>query len=57
MFYSALLFLAIAMVTGSLGFSGLVLAAAGFSKLLFSLFFLGFLVALILALGRPQPPA
>jgi uncharacterized membrane protein YtjA (UPF0391 family) len=43
----AVIFLVIAIVTGILGFAGLMIAAAGIAKLLFYLFLILFLITLI----------
>ena len=46
----ALIFLVISLVAGGLGFTGVLSAAAGVSKLLFAIAFVGFLILLALAL-------
>ena len=47
----ALLFLALALGAGFLGFGGVVFAAAGLAKILFAVFFLLFIVGLVVHLG------
>jgi uncharacterized membrane protein YtjA (UPF0391 family) len=53
----SLLFLSAAIVSGLFGFSGIVIAAASFAKLLACLFLIAFLVPLIPPLPRkPRTP-
>jgi uncharacterized membrane protein YtjA (UPF0391 family) len=47
-----LIFLVIALVAGALGFSGVSFAAAGIARVLFLIFVIGFVVALILGFVR-----
>ncbi len=47
-----LIFLVIALVAGALGFSGVSFAAVGVARVLFLIFLVGFLVALILGFVR-----
>ena len=48
----ALIFLVVAIVAGIFGFAGIMIAAAGFAKLLFYLFLVLFLVSLLGGLVR-----
>jgi len=52
MLYYALVFLAIALIAGFLGFGGIAFAAAGIAKILFFIFLAVFVVSLILHLAR-----
>ena len=57
MVYWALIFLAIAVVAAIFAFGGMVYAATGIAKLLFYLFLILFLIALIAgAVNRPATP-
>ena len=51
-------FFVIALIAGALGFGGLAAAAGGIAQILFYIFLVMFLVALIAGLvGRGRPPA
>jgi len=55
MLYWSLVFLLIAIMAGLLGFGVVAFAAAGIAKILFFLFLVGFLVSLVMHLGRHAP--
>lgn len=50
-------FLIIAIIAGIFGFTGVFAAAVGIAKILFYIFLVLFLVALIIHLVRGSPPA
>jgi len=52
MLYWAAVFLVIALIAAWLGFIGVATAAAGIAKILFYLFLILFLAALVMGLGR-----
>ena len=52
MLYWALVFLAVALIAGLLGFGGVSTAAAGFAQILFVLFLVLFLASVIAGLMR-----
>lgn len=52
MLYWALVFLVIAILAGIFGFGIAATAAAGIAKILFFLFLIGFVVSLVMHLGR-----
>ena len=51
MLYWALMFLVVALIAGVLGFTGVAVAAAGISKILFFVFLVLFLVSLVANMG------
>ncbi len=58
MLYWSAVFFSIALIAGALGFGGLSAAAGGIAQILFYIFLVMFLVALIAGLvGRSRPPA
>jgi uncharacterized membrane protein YtjA (UPF0391 family) len=57
MLYWALIFLLVALIAGALGFGGVAVGAAAIAKILFVLFLVLFLAALIAGLLRQGPVA
>jgi len=57
MLYWALIFLAIALVAGVLGFGGIMAGAAWIAKILFFVFLVLFVIGLIANLARRSPSA
>ena len=55
MLYYSLVFLAIAIVAGILGFGAVSFAAAGIAKILFFIFLILFLVGLVTHVSRRAP--
>ena len=54
MLYWALVFLVLAIVAGLLGFGGIASASYGFAKILFVLFLVVFIVAMLFGLRGPR---
>ncbi len=52
MLHYALVFLLVAIVAAVFGFGGIAVGAASIAKLLFFIFLIGFLVSLVMHLGR-----
>jgi uncharacterized membrane protein YtjA (UPF0391 family) len=50
----ALIFLVVSLVAGALGFTGIASGAKTVAKVLFGLFFLGFILLVLLAWGAGQ---
>jgi uncharacterized membrane protein YtjA (UPF0391 family) len=56
MLYWAAVFFVIAILAGGLGFGGVAAAASGIAQILFFIFLLLFLIALVAGLMRRTPP-
>lgn len=56
MLYYAGVFFIIAIIAAVFGFGGIAAGAVSIAKILFVIFLIGFVVTLVLGLGRRRPP-
>lgn len=52
MFYWAVVFFIVALISGVFGFGGIAAASAGIAKILFYVFLVGFIISLVLHFAR-----
>lgn len=56
MLYYAGVFFVIAIVAAIFGFGGIAAGAVSIAKILFFIFLIGFIITLVLGIGRRKPP-